>query len=177
MVPWSPVEILPSRHHLLVMQYYISTRRLTLETYYQLFLPLVLTKKPTTPQYLFGGTLNETFDGAPGNPEAWDPANWDVQVHSRDDDTWLTLESMQAGHSMSCDPPPAMHHFDGSYPMAVFHCRNHVMTAIKATGYGVIYLTPNHLVDFSTGESVVRFDLSTLRTSDRDWVDFWITPI
>jgi hypothetical protein len=50
------------------------------------------------------------------------------------------------------------------------------MTAMKATGYGVIYLTPNQLVDFSTGEAVIRWDLSTLRTSYRDWVDLWITP-
>lgn len=40
----------------------------------------------------------------------------------------------------------------------------------------MIYLTPNQLVDFSGGEAVVRFDLSTLRTSSRDWVDLWVTP-
>ena len=32
------------------------------------------------------------------------------------------------------------------------------------------------MVDFSGGEAVVRFDLSTLRTSPRDWVDIWLTP-
>jgi hypothetical protein len=50
------------------------------------------------------------------------------------------------------------------------------MTAINAGGYGVIYLTPNQLVDFSQGEAVVRFNMSTLRTSARDWVDLWVTP-
>ena len=41
--------------------------------------------------------------------------------------------------------------------MAVFQCRNHVMTAINASGYGVIYLTPNHLVDLSLERSVISF--------------------
>jgi hypothetical protein len=50
------------------------------------------------------------------------------------------------------------------------------MTSINASGYGVIYLTPNQQVDFKDGEAVVRFDLSTLRTSTRDWVDLWLTP-
>ncbi|MFV9505883.1 MAG: hypothetical protein AB4911_15125 [Oscillochloridaceae bacterium umkhey_bin13] len=50
------------------------------------------------------------------------------------------------------------------------------MTALNATDYGLIYLTPNHLVDFSQGEAVIRFDMSTLRTSERDWVDIWISP-
>jgi hypothetical protein len=50
------------------------------------------------------------------------------------------------------------------------------MSAINASGYGVIYLTPNHMVDFSSGEAVIRFDVSTARTSPRDWIDLWITP-
>ena len=62
------------------------------------------------------------------------------------------------------------------YEDAVFQCRDHMMTAINATGYGAIYLTPNHLVDFRNGESVVRFDVSTLRTSHRDWIDILLTP-
>jgi hypothetical protein len=50
------------------------------------------------------------------------------------------------------------------------------MTALNAGGYGVIYLTPGAQMDFSTGESVLRFDVSTLRTSSRDWWDVWVTP-
>jgi hypothetical protein len=51
-----------------------------------------------------------------------------------------------------------------------------MMTSLYASDYGVIYLTPNYLVDFSEGEAVIRFDVSTLRTSNRDWIDVWITP-
>jgi hypothetical protein len=51
-----------------------------------------------------------------------------------------------------------------------------MMTAIKASGYGVIYLTPNHMLNFSQGEAVIHFDISTLQTSKRDWWDIWMTP-
>jgi hypothetical protein len=63
-----------------------------------------------------------------------------------------------------------------SYEDAVFLCRDHLMTSILAEGYGVIYLTPNQLVDFTSGEAVISWDMSTARSSGRDWVDLWITP-
>jgi hypothetical protein len=50
------------------------------------------------------------------------------------------------------------------------------MTAIKADGYGVIYLTPPALLDWSQGEATLRWDMSTQRGSIRDWVDVWLTP-
>jgi hypothetical protein len=50
------------------------------------------------------------------------------------------------------------------------------MTALQAGGYGVIYLTPNQLVDFSTGAATIQFDVSTARTSLRDWIDLWVSP-
>lgn len=118
----------------------------------------------------------ETFDGNSASSQPWNPPNWDVAVHSRDKDTWYKLEPMEAQHTHDCAPPPATHHFAGEYENAVFHCKNHVMTAIKAEGYGLIALTPNHMVDFSQGEAVIKFDVSTLRTSSRDWIDVWITP-
>jgi hypothetical protein len=96
-------------------------------------------------------------------------------VHSRDVSTFTSLETIHAGHGTDCSAPPATHDIS-SYQDAVFLCRDHVMTAIKAGGYGVIYLTPDHLVDFSGGTAVIKFDVSTLRTSDRDWIDLWVTP-
>lgn len=122
-------------------------------------------------------TFLETFDGEPSNPQPWQPANWDVTVHSRD--IWVLgndeLDPMAAAHGSDCAPPPATHTIS-TFEDAVFICRNHVMTAINAGGYGVIYLTPNHMVDFSQQEAVIRFDVSTARTSGRDWIDLWITP-
>jgi hypothetical protein len=118
-----------------------------------------------------------TFDGQPTTPIPWNPAAWDVQVHTRQPDRWKTLDQMDAQHGADCGAPPAVHRIM-SYEDAVFICRDHMMTAINSVGvgYGAIYLTPNQIVDFTNGEAVVRFDVSTLRTSTRDWIDLWITP-
>jgi hypothetical protein len=64
------------------------------------------------------------------------------------------------------------------YDDAVFLCaaNPHLMTAIKAGGYGVIYLTPAALADWTDGETVIKVDVSTLRNSGRDWWDVWLTP-
>jgi hypothetical protein len=115
------------------------------------------------------------FTGDPPAPQPFSDPNWDVQVHSRDVWTMTELETMQAAHGADCSAPPATHEVS-SYEDAVFICKNHVMTAMNATGYGVIYLTPNVMADFSNGEAVISWDMSTLRASDRDWVDVWITP-
>jgi hypothetical protein len=117
----------------------------------------------------------ETFDGAPASPQPWKPADWDVTVHSRDLSTFDELEPMEAQHGPDCSAPPNTHHVM-AYPDAVFSCKDHVMTSINAGGYGLIYLTPDHQVDFGGGTATIRFDLSTARTSQRDWVDVWITP-
>jgi hypothetical protein len=140
---------------------------------YRAFLPLV--SSPANSRAFI-----ETFDGAPGQPLSWRDtgwaARWDVAVHSRDVNTWYQLEPMNTDHGADCSPPPATHPLSRRYEDAVYQCRNHVMTAIKAEGYGMIYLTPNHMVDFSQGTATIRFDVSTLRTSLRDWIDLWITP-
>ena len=117
----------------------------------------------------------ESFTGQPSAPHPWKPSNWDVTVHSRDVGTWAELEPVAAMHGSDCSAPPSRHMLT-SYDDAVFLCRDHLMTAIKAEGYGVIYLTPNQIIDFSHGDAILRFDLSTLRTSLRDWIDVWISP-
>jgi hypothetical protein len=133
----------------------------------QLFLPLTVDGSPIA--------FVETFDGEPASPRAYRSPAWDVTVHSRDVDTWFALEPMQAQHGADCGPPSETHTVT-AYADAVYQCRNHLMTAINAGGYGAIYLTPNQFVDFSSGEAVIRWDMSTFRSSQRDWVDLWITP-
>jgi hypothetical protein len=135
----------------------------------------------TTAQSSFAdGTYTEAFDGEPAEPTPWNPSDWDVTVHSRDIPTWDELEPMDAQHGPACDPPGApgalVTHRTSSYDGAVFQCRNHMMTAITADGYAAIYLTPDAMVDFSSGTATVKVDVSTLRTSGRDWWDIWITP-
>jgi hypothetical protein len=120
-------------------------------------------------------TFLETFDGAPAIPTPWHPANWSTTTYSRDANTLTTLETTHAGHGTDCAAPPATHDIS-AYDDAVFQCKDHIMTAIKASGYALIYLTPDQIADFSSGEVVIKFDISTLRTSDRDWTDIWVTP-
>lgn len=121
------------------------------------------------------GFFYDTYDGDPANPMPWYSDNWSVTVHSRDVATWSELEVMNAQHGQACDTPPATHPVT-AYEDAVYNCKNHLMTAINASGYGLIYRTPNQMVDFSQEEGIIRFDMSTLRTSGRDWVDIYISP-
>lgn len=121
------------------------------------------------------GRYVETFDGAPAAPTPWRPTDWDVTIHSRDVATFDSLEPMLAQHGSDCAGPPEVHELE-TYEGAVFQCRDHVMTAINAGGYAMIYLTPPRMVDFTDGEAVISVDISTLRTSIRDWWDVWITP-
>lgn len=122
------------------------------------------------------------FTGDPSAPLSYTSGDWmksfDVTVHSRDASTWNSLEAVQAQHGPGCESPndPGGNHTVTAYEDAVFQCKNHMMTALHAGGYGVIYVTPDHMVDFSSGEAVISFDMSTFRSSQRDWIDVWISP-
>jgi hypothetical protein len=123
---------------------------------------------------LTGRTFLATFDGAPSSPRPFAGRRWDVTVHARDNHA-NSLLPMHAQHGPGCESPPDAHMIS-RFSQAVFLCRDHLMTAFNPAGYGVLYLTPNHLVDFSRGEAVVSFDVSTAKFSTRDWWDIWITP-
>jgi hypothetical protein len=107
------------------------------------------------------------FDGNPPKPLPAAPTGWDVTFVG-------DPQPMEAQHGADCGAPPATHHVASLEDM-VFECKGHIMTAINA-GYGAIYLTPNQMLDFSQGEAVFKWDMSTLRTSSRDWVDVVIMP-
>lgn len=127
---------------------------------------------PTAP-----GSFLASFDVAPDDPlGVCGASDWDIAIHSRAPNTWYALDSMEAQHGMNCAGPPATHQLHGEHAAAVFLCRDHLMTALNADDYGVIYLVPNQLVDLRQGPVVIRFDLSTERMSTRDWVDLWLTP-
>ena len=133
------------------------------------------TPDPTV-AYLTQFDFSESFDGAPEHPQAWRSSErWNVVIHSRDVDTWHQLEPAEAQHDHNCSLPDQTHTVT-HYEDALFQCRNHLMTAISAEAYGLLYFTPNYQLDFRHGEAIIRFDLSTARHSTRDWVDIWITP-
>ena len=115
------------------------------------------------------------FAGTPTSPLPFNKVGWDVQVHSRDVSTWDAPEPLVAHHGMDCGPHPATHAIT-SWDQVVFRCRDHLMTTLRTDGYGAIVLTPDRMLDLSSGAGVVQFDLSTLRTSTRDWVAIWLVP-
>lgn len=116
----------------------------------------------------------EPFDGSPETPQAWSSPRWDIVVHHRSEDD---VKPMIADHDMMCAPPPGKHSIQTTME-SVFLCKNHLMTAIdsSATGYAVIYLTPAAVLDWSSGPARIEFDISTFRTTKRDWIDIWLTP-
>lgn len=133
----------------------------------------------------------ETFTGAPTAPQPFVAAHWDMQAMISSGAVGLsvsTIPTTRAHHGPNCAPPsdplrpfhpttnPLVKHDVRSFGASVFQCANHVMTHVETADYGEIVLTPNHLVDFSRGEAVIRWNMSTLATSSRDWVDVWITP-
>ena len=121
-----------------------------------------------------------TFDGAPSTPTGYPSVpsldGWDIQVHDRDAAQHPgVIAGMMAQHGVDCSAPPATHDTGTSVSNAVFQCANHIMTAINSDSYGVVYLTPPQMVDFST-QGVVSFDLSTEKHSHRDWWDVTVSP-
>ncbi len=131
---------------------------------------------PTSPPFPGPSqAFSATFDMNPTSPLPFSDPEWDTAVHTRNEETLYKLVPMQAQHGPDCSAPPATHLVD-DYEEAVYRCRNHVMTAIDDNNYAAITLTPATLLDFTSEEGIVRFDLSTARTSGRDWIDLWITP-
>ncbi|MCC6243623.1 MAG: hypothetical protein IT353_12335 [Gemmatimonadaceae bacterium] len=116
-----------------------------------------------------------TFTGSPASPLPFDEAGWDVQVHSRDAATWSAPEPLQAHHASDCGPHPGTHAIT-RWDQVVYRCRDHIMTALRTDGYGAIILTPDRALQIGGTDAVVRFDLSTLRTSTRDWATIWLVP-
>ncbi len=115
------------------------------------------------------------FNVNPASPVPFDEPGWDVQTYSRDRPTWINPEPMDAHHGMDCAGYPSQHRIT-RYDQMVFRCRNHIMTAIQAEGYGAVALTPDRLINLSAGTAVIRFDISTFKSSNRDWVHVWVSP-
>ena len=122
--------------------------------------------------------FTETFDGVPGSPQPFDSPHWDVQVHERQQvqfaPGWVpTMDNAQ--HGPACEGP-SVSHVITTVADSVFRCNDHVMTALNGNEYGVIYLTPDAMLDWSGGTATLDFSVSTNLMSQRDWIDFYITP-
>lgn len=121
----------------------------------------------------------ETFNGNPSFPTVFNPSHWDVITNVSDSwasgANWDKFDSTHAHHGSDCAAPFALHTVNNIYS-AVFTCRDHMMTTVENRGYGVVYLTPNQKVNFDNEEAVISFDVSTFKSSGRQWWDLWIQP-
>jgi len=120
-----------------------------------------------------GAGFLETFDGNPAAPARFRSDHWNIAPHLRDS---TTHPRMTAAQGADCAPPPATH-VVASFDDLAFVCRGQLGMALDGTaGHGTLTLTPDALVDFSSAEGLVGFDLSTRRLSSRDWFEVWVTP-
>jgi hypothetical protein len=128
------------------------------------------------------GLFLEDFNlGAPTAPLTYaNPHSWDIYptgFDARQNGTW----AQRAQHGPDCGRPGFPFTTANSHPISstsdmVFVCNNHVMTATGLAGYAAIYMVPPAMADFSAGTATIKFEMSTLRTSSRDWVYFTLMP-
>ena len=83
---------------------------------------------------------------------------------------------MEAHGGTDCSAFPETHRVR-EYADSVFQCDDHLLTAINGEAYALAYLTPAIVTEFSAeNPAIIRFEVSTARSSSRDWIDLWITP-
>lgn len=137
---------------------------------------LVVVRPPSAAEASSGFAFNWT--GRPATPQPWMPGavnDWDLMVH----DTFvLTGRGFPDGvgqHGADCSPSPATHPIS-RIDDAVFICNNHVMTMTNTGGFAATVMTPAQMADWSSGTVRIQFRVSTLRTTNRDWIGITVTP-
>ena len=63
------------------------------------------------------------------------------------------------------------------YEDMIYVCADHLMTAAYASGASKLTLTPNQLLDTSSGTGTIEFAVSTYRTAGRDYWQLDLTPL
>lgn len=113
--------------------------------------------------------MTNKLDGWFTSPIVQGPKGWDN-----------TLTPMTAQHGTDCAPPPASRSINGNLDGTVFQCANHLMTAMnpKSTGTAnsLTNLQPDHMLDLSSGDGVVKIDVSTKSPTPGSWWEIWFTP-
>jgi hypothetical protein len=132
--------------------------------------------------------FTETFDGTPATPDSYtNPHNWDVYTQGFNEAEASGVlppgvRQSTAQHGPNCEPPGFPYTDTNSHPIrsvsdTVFICNGHVMTSPGLAGYAAVYMTVPAVLDFSGGEATLRFDMSTLITSARDWPEVTLMPL
>ncbi len=121
--------------------------------------------------------FTESFTGAPATPLSFKSNHWEVAYGSAwGESLTKTSQVGAAQHGPNCEAPAedgSVTHPVSTYADSVFQCKDHIMTTVPGGSdleYGAIWLTPDQLVDLSGGSATIRFDVSTLSRSSRDWI-------
>jgi hypothetical protein len=103
------------------------------------------------------------------------PPGWDMTIQAdRNEQVWDT--DFSNAPMPNCNGGNVFQEPETAFEYSVYACPDHVIAKIHEEGYGYLLLTPPAIVDFSSGEAVIRWDQSTIKTSARDWLELWITP-
>ncbi len=135
---------------------------------------VLLLALPSTPASAVN-TFMFNWSGAPASPQPWNPGavnDWDLLVHNRD--SQQSVEAVNAMHGPDCSGFPSTH-LNTTLAGSAFICGNHFMTAMNGGGYSEVVFTPAQMVDISSG-GTVQVNVSSMRNTDRDWWDFWLSP-
>lgn len=131
---------------------------------------------------LNGVHFKETFTVSPAGPQSVMNAypRWYAQPAMQGMLGWdFASQPMDAQHTSTCGPPPGTHPIR-EFVDTVYLCKDHIMTAISptdgGTSAGLVGLKPNHMVDLSQGEAIIKVDVSTSSPSAGDWWEIWFTP-
>jgi hypothetical protein len=122
--------------------------------------------------------FTESFTGAPPSPVPFSSSHWEIALHTQEDSEGSVS---LAQHGADCSSPGDLGtnvHLTSTFADLAFQCANHMMTHVPGDdgSYSVMYATPDQMLDLSNGSGTIRFDVSTLSTSTRDWIDVWVQP-
>ena len=137
---------------------------------------LMVVSPPQTATASTGFGFN--WNGKPATPQPWEPGrtnDWDLIVHDSDVMTGRPFPPGIAQHGADCSAYPATHQVT-RIDDSVYICNNHVMTMSNTGGYAETLMTPAHLADWSSGTVSILFRVTTLRTTNRDWIGITVTP-
>jgi hypothetical protein len=145
-----------------------------------LFAALLLGPIMTSPAPAVAASADFNFNwtGKPAVPQPWVPGavnDWDlIETNDQPTDNLAGhFKPMPAAHGSDCSAPPAVHPINSFNPDAAYICNNHMMTSASDSE---VFFSPARMVDFSNGTAKVTWQVSTSRTSDRDWWDVWLSP-
>ncbi len=121
--------------------------------------------------------LNNTIDTSRNNERAYTFMERFFAIpNNYNGDERLLNTYWLANNELPLSDAAGIHHIV-RYEDMLYVCNDHLMSAAYASGAAKLSLTPNHLLDTSSGNGIVEFAVSTYRTAGRDYWQVDLTPL